>query len=219
MNYDEAYKKQILENVSAVLSEINDTQMRLKIKNWAEKFGYDFEIIKEKILNDEIFRCVFAKDPAKQNIYQNIAAKIIENTKGVRNFKVLNQGGAKAIYIINGSIFEGKNLTNKNQNTKSVDFRFEYGKFTFFASHKYTKNEGGAQDNQYKDVQEFLREARDSTLANTVFLAICDGEYYQHKDSKTGDEARLKRLQRLTDRRSVFAINIDGLGEFLKNFE
>lgn len=218
MNYEKAYKKQILENVEQVLSEINGSQMRVKIKNWADKFGYDFEQIKNKIKNDEIFRCVFAKDPAKQNIYQNIAAQIIKSTKGVSEFKVLNSGGAKALYIINGSVFAGKDLTNKNQNAKSIDFRFKYGKFSFFVSHKYTKSAGGAQDNQYKDVQEFLREARDSTLANTIFLAICDGDFYKHKDSKTGDESKLKRLQRLTDNRTTFAISIDELGEFLKKF-
>lgn len=48
--------------------------MQQKILNWSNKFGYSFDEIKNKIINDEIFRCVFVKDPAKQNLYQNLAS-------------------------------------------------------------------------------------------------------------------------------------------------
>lgn len=88
-NYKELYKKQIQINVKEVLKDIDTNEMRLKISNWADKFGYNFEEIKDKVINDEIFRCVFAKEPSKQNIYQNITAKIIESVNGIKNFKVL----------------------------------------------------------------------------------------------------------------------------------
>ena len=46
-----------------------------------------------------------------------------------------------------------------------------------------------------------------STLCkNTIFLAICDGGYYLAKDSKTGDETTIQRLQRLADNRTSFVM-------------
>lgn len=88
-----------------------------------------------------------------------------------------------------------------------------------YVSHKYTKDEGGAQDNQYKDIQEFLKNSRDTSLKNTIFLAICDGDYYKQKDSKTGDITKIERLKKLTDNKTVFVITIDELKTFLRKFD
>ena len=41
-NYKELYKKQIQINVKEVLKDIDTNEMRLKISNWANKFGYNF---------------------------------------------------------------------------------------------------------------------------------------------------------------------------------
>ena len=42
MDYRKLYKKQIQINVKEVLKDIDTKEMRLKISNWADKFGYDF---------------------------------------------------------------------------------------------------------------------------------------------------------------------------------
>lgn len=39
---EELYKKQIQINVKEILKDIDTKEMRLKISNWADKFGYDF---------------------------------------------------------------------------------------------------------------------------------------------------------------------------------
>lgn len=218
MIYKKKYEDRIKQNKEKVLKDINTQDMIIKITNWANKFGYDFDTIKEKIKSDEIFRCVFIKDPAKQNLYQNIAAEFISNIKNVKNFQTLPQGGSNAIYVINGNIFKGNNLPNKNQDAKSIDFYFEYFNYKFYVSHKYTKDEGGAQDNQYKDLQHFLKNACDCNEKNTIFIAISDGEYYQRKDSKTKDPSRIERLKRLTDNKTVFVITINELEHLLEKY-
>jgi hypothetical protein len=190
--------------------------MEVKISNWAGKFGYSFEEVKQKILNDEMFRCIFAKDPAKQNLYQNLASSFIKSLDLVQNFKVLPSGGKDAIYLTNGKIFKGELLKNQAKDIKSVDFTWECKGFTFYVSHKYTEISGGAQDNQYKDIQDFLLHTRDCNSKNTIFLAICDGDYYLQRDTKTGDETKIKRLQRLTDNKTSFALNINDLKAFLQ---
>ena len=63
-----------------------------------------------------------------------------------------------------------------------------------------------------------MYHARDCNEKNTIFLAICDGSYYLQRDSKTGDETKIKRLQRLTDNRTSFVLTIDKLQDFLSSF-
>ena len=218
MNYKDKYKTQIQENLKNVINELETKNLKLKISNWANKFGYSFNEIKEKIINDEVFRCVFAKDPAKQNLYQNLASKYISSLDIVENFKVLPAGGKDAVYLTNGKILKGNLLKNQSKDIKSIDFMWNCKNITFYASHKYTEMNGGAQDNQYKDIQDFLNHSRDCNEKNTIFLAICDGDYYLQKDSKTGDETKIKRLERLTDRKTSFALKIDDLKDFLEKF-
>ena len=217
MNYKDRYKFQIKENIKNALNEIETKDMKLKISNWANKFSYSFDEIKEKIRNDEIFRCVFAKDPSKQNLYQNLASEYIQSLDIVENFKILPAGGKDAIYLTNGKILSGDLLKKQSKDIKSIDFMWNCKDFIFYASHKYTEMNGGAQDNQYKDIQDFLNHSRDCNEKNTIFLAICDGNYYLQKDSKTGDESKIKRLQRLTDNKTSFVLNINELVELLKN--
>ena len=217
MNYKEEYNKKIKENVGKVLQELDTPEMILKIKNWANRFSYSFEEIRQKIIDDEIFRCVFAKDPAKQNLYQTIAGKYISSLEFVKNFQILPASGANALFLDNGKILSGKELKNKSKETKSIDFYWEVGKNKFYATHKYTHEDGGAQDNQYIDVQTFLKNAFNNDDKNTYFLAICDGEYYLHKDTQTNCKTRIERLNKMCGKTS-FAMQINELKEFLLKF-
>jgi hypothetical protein len=219
VNYEVEYKKRIKQNLLEVLDELKNKNMQTKIANWANKFGYSYTEIKNKIKNDEIFRCVFAKDPSKQNLYQNLAATYVNSLYNVENFRVLASGGNDAMYLINGKLFSGENLKNKAKEIKSIDFSWNTGIYIFYASHKYTKNSGGAQDNQYIDIQNFIRNTRDSNEKNTIFFAICDGEYYQKRDSATGDSSKIERLRRLTDNKTSFVLTIDELVDFLEKYK
>jgi len=137
----------------------------------------------------------------------------------VENFEILPSGGNNAVYVENGKLFSGADLVNQAKEAKSIDFSWTIGNIRFYASHKYTKDSGGAQDNQYLDMQNFLKNTRDCNIKNTVFLAICDGKYYQAKDSKTGDNTKIERLQRLTDNKTSFVLTVNDLMDFLKKFE
>ena len=59
--------------------------------------------------------------------------------------------------------------------TKSVDFIIE----NTFITQKYTRNQGGAQDNQFQDVINFLNAG---SIKNKVG-ALLDGEYWEEKRS------------------------------------
>ena len=218
LNYEEEYKKQIKQNLLKVIEELKTKDMKTKIQNFADKFGFSYDDIENKIIDDEIFRCVFAKDPSKQNLYQTLAATFIQSLPMVENFEILPSGGENAAYMENGKFYYGSELKKQAKEAKSIDFYWTVGETKFYASHKYTKDSGGAQDNQYSDMQNFLKNTRDCNLKNTVFLAICDGKYYQAKDSKTGDNTKIERLKRLTDNKTSFVLTVNELNDFLKNF-
>lgn len=216
--YREEYKKAVKNNINALLKEIDGQDMIDKISNWANKFEYTFDEVRGKILEDEMFQCVFIKEPSRQNLYEKLAGKYIESLEIVENFKFLSSGGKDAKYMINGKMFKGCDLEGQAKDTKSIDFQWTVGNWEFYATHKYTKDGGGAQDNQYEDVQKFLHNTRDCNIKNTIFLAICDGEYYLAKDSKTGDETKIQRLQRLTDNKTSFVMQINELKDFLQKY-
>jgi len=217
MNYETEYKNKLNQNLQKVISSLNTPDMKLKIQNWADRFNYPFDIIVEKIKNDPIFSCVFAIDPGRQNLYQKCAANYIKKLPNVNNFETLPQDGNKAKYLIEGKLFSGKDLNNASKNTKSIDFTWKVGSYSFYASHKYTKDSGGSQDNQYIDIQNFLKQARDNNYGKCVFLAICDGKYYLKKDSQTNSETKIERLKKLTCQNS-FVLTIEELEEFLKPY-
>jgi len=75
----------------------------------------------EKAKSDHLFRAFFAKDPKKQNIYENSLAKYISSLKFVSDFQKLNSGGKKALYIDRGVIRKGSEYPH-DKPTKSVDF-------------------------------------------------------------------------------------------------
>ena len=69
IDYQLEYTKQLQKNISLVRSEIDNDDFVLKITNHAEKFGHEYNVVKSKIMTDDMYAEIFAKDPAKQNIY------------------------------------------------------------------------------------------------------------------------------------------------------
>lgn len=114
-------------------------------------------------------------------------------------------------------IQEGSKISNRNRTTKSIDFYWEYNNYKFYASHKYIKESGGAQDNQYNDIKHFIENANKNSESFVKFLAICDGDYFNLTDAKFKNEkiTKLESLKRLTTR-SVFALTIYEIKDFLK---
>ena len=164
--YEEEAKKRIKNNMKDVLKNIKEYQKNLE--KYAEKFELEIEFLLNQIL----------KSPTKQNYQENTAKKyILQNYPEFKDFKILPKNSTKSLYIANGLIIDKNNLSTNNH-TKSIDFQWKYLKFNIYATHKYTKESGGAQDNQYKDIISFLEHAKQHTKGENLFVAICDGEYY-----------------------------------------
>lgn len=218
IDYDTVYKIALEKNSKevrdAVLNEQED--MLFKISNYSEKYNIPKRFLIHQILRDPIFANQFAKDPAKQSIHQKTAAEYIENITGVEDFCQLPAGGQNAVYICkDGCIHKGSRLSGDN--VKSIDFHWTYDGKEYYAAHKYTKDEGGAQDNQCKDLMDFLSNASKSKMPNVVFFAIGDGAYYQRGTTENGVRftSRIKYMNDVYSTENALAITTDDLEDYL----
>ena len=218
-NYDKEFKKKIKTNLDEVIQLLGEREdgMQKKVATFSTNFDFKSKDVEAKIKKDRMFRAHFAKDPGRQNLYEKLAGQYIKSIKGVKNFEKL---GSNLKVILNGAVMTRAQLRQLGgvDEAKTIDFEWYYHKHHFFASHKYTKGEGGGQGNQYKDVQIFIKQATPSTLKDTFFIAICDGNFYDCKDTVT-NTSRLERLKNMANNKNVFAMKLTELKDWLeKNF-
>lgn len=219
VDYDSAYKTALDENIKEVRALVlnNDPAMIIKMNNYSEKFGIPFKLLKHKILQDNLYANIFIKDPSKQSLHQKTAATYIESITDVVNFAQLPAGGSEACFVCEDGVVR-KGVANSGL-TKSIDFYWEYDGNRYYAAHKYTKDEGGAQDNQYNDLCNFLINASKSKAKDIYFLAIGDGDYYKRKckDGSTYYTSRIDFMNVKYSSSNAVALSTDELEEFMIN--
>lgn len=153
-------KEQLKKNTVLFRKEIHTAAAQKKIANYAELHFRSKEEIEQKILTDDIFAEVFAKDPIKQNFTEKIAENLLgvaaQPTKGMS-------------FSPGGELQKGANF----RNSKTVDFI----KDGVYITQKYTNGTGGGQDNQFRDVITFLEYGSKKHRV----AAYVDGSYYTPK--------------------------------------
>lgn len=181
-------KKKRLENIEEVRREIDSPWVKEKIENHIQAFEgvMSFEDVKEAILTNIIVASKFCKDPGKQNISEKLASKVL----GIP--KLPAQGKNCIRFDDNGDI-----VSVKGFNTKSADFK--YGEY--YATQKYTDSDGGAQDNQFADVVDFLKRG---SIKYKV-AAIVDGPFW--------DEHRCKLEKEFSNNPNVLIASITEITE------
>lgn len=173
-------KEERVKNIKYIMD--NPTDASSKIKNHVERFDgvLEYDEIMARLKTDTVIASFFAKDPAKQNNTEIWVANMIKENISVKNFSILSKGGTDSVRIgVDGNMIFGD---SKELSTKSVDFKFEIGNETFLCTQKFTRGRGGSQDNQKKDVIEFLRYGSRVMKDKTVFVAILDGDYFDEKE-------------------------------------
>ena len=220
-NYEAEFLKQQSENNALVRDQVRqrDKNIMQKIQTFCERSGFDFDDVIQKINADEMFAYTFATDPARQNLFEKLAAEYIQCIGFISDFKKLPGSGANTMYIVNGSLIDGVHLSASGGATeaKSIDFFWKYKEKQFYAFHKYTRQSGGAQDNQYNDMKAFINNANSSTNQNYYFMAIADGEYFNTQNGKAGI-SKIENLKNLANnQRGVYAVRIEELYRLLKD--
>lgn len=169
MNFEEIVKQKekelLLKNFIDLRKNINSPDYAYKIKNYCNKYNFDIKEVQQRILTDDVIASFFIKDPFKQNFIENLIS-------GLLGIKRLPQMGKNCVrFDREGNICSEKTIAA----IKSVDFIIE----NTFITQKYTRNQGGAQDNQFQDVINFLNAG---SIKNKVG-ALLDGEYWEEKRS------------------------------------
>lgn len=230
--YEPRIREKREENIQEVLRlfRLRDRQFFQKIENRADKFGLTAEEIIGEIQNyyegaadghvgRRYIISDLAKDPTKQNVYQQIAAVYIQGTlnghegiPGVENF--VNHIGRQSLYICEGRIGPNADFVN-NRARSIIDFSFRYNGFMVYATHTYTREQGGAQQKQYNDLLRFIENCNQAEFDDRYFVAIADGQYYREHDA----EADLSRLQNMQDQCGDFtrACQVEDLEDILND--
>ncbi len=215
--YQDEFLKAIRENAKDVINLLDkrDPGLLKKIQTFATRTGRSLEEVELAIRGNDFFRDTFTKDPSKQKLHEHVAGKFIRSLKGVKDF---DAPGHDTWVVFQGLVQKRKDVhaAGASHTAKTIDFIWKYKDKQIYASHKYTKESGGAQDNQYRDLQEFIRQANESNLPNTFFLALADGEYYSGRDRGT-DTTKIERLRKLANRTNVFAITTTELPTWFEN--
>lgn len=165
------YRKQ---NLDILREEINKPWVLEKISTHLERnphLNYTVEQVQQEILTNDILASCFIKEPGRQNVSEKFIGDYLSNILFLEDFKIL--GSSSKVFIIDGQITNQRIVGHK-----SVDFTWRCGELTFYATQKYTQSKGGAQDNQFHDVVDFIRQADKLSDKKTYVFAIVDGDYY-----------------------------------------
>lgn len=186
-------KELLKQNFSHLRNNLNSTEYLYKINNYCSKYGFDTNVIKERIMNDDIIASFFIKDPFKQNFIEELIAVLLK-------VKKIPQSGKNCIrFNSNGDICSMKTAAA----TKAVDFILN----DRFITQKYTRGTGGAQDNQFQDVVNFL----DIGSKKNKVGALVDGSYW--------DEKRVVLKEYYSNNPNVKILSMDDILDGGMNFE
>ena len=169
-------------NIENVLD--NPLSRKDSVRKDAERLGVSFEVLWHEFRTNQVFAAKYAKDPVKQTIHQKVAADWTRSLPFVSNFSSLPSSGPNALYLQRGRLVFKPDLYQGSQ-SKSIDFKWQVNStpiFEIYATHKFTRNTGGSQDNQFNDLKSFAEHAKEYSPKRDEFrrfLLLCDGPYYQ----------------------------------------
>ncbi len=207
--FREAYKK----NVKDVVQAAKSGDLDKKLETFCSLHGYAKEEIIREIEQNEIVATCFAINPNKQNFYKKEAARFIERLNGVRTFQ--SPSTRPKTVIANGEIVvlpDSSNVAIPPQ-AKTIDFRWEYKGRKFLACHKYTKESGGAQDQQFNEFRRAIGLSNLNLDDGVNFIAIVDGPYFDGRLDH--QHTSRKEMLRAQTTENSFVCNIGELQDLL----
>lgn len=186
-------------------------------RSLAARSGMSPEILLHGLMSDQAFQLAMTTSPQRQNTHEKVALAWLQGMPLIENVAKLASSGPSALYVHQGLLLSHKDLPNL-ENAKSVDFYFTLtiGGLTrsYYAAHKHTHQDGGAQDNQFQDLKNFASNAVAlKRETNKRYLALADGAYYAKARKTT---THLKDLQKLMAPSAYCAaMACSGLGSYL----
>ena len=181
-DYEDRIKTMWRENAREIASLLQegDKDLLNRIATYVDKFGFPQDVVEQKIMQDPMFAAIFAKEPRRQNPYEPIAAQWLRE-HGIGVEKLPSQGG-KAFYVYGNGAIRHKRK-NESPPSKSLDFRWIHNGITFYAMHKYTKEEkgGGTQTGTLNEISSLLDNYMKAREEEVALIIIADGGFYTEK--------------------------------------
>ena len=208
--YEQRQRTMWLINASQVQRKLRegDKELLYKIRKHSERSGFPMQVVMDKVANDMMYATWFAKSPTRQSMHEKIALEWLDKEPAVSNLAKLNPRGNDALYVSADSMIQP--WPTKPAPSKSLDFRWTTGRYTIYASHKYAKENGGAQDSQFNELRRLLENFQAGREhKRTILLAIGDGDYYT--------DERMEYLRNVARMRAPYsnALHIEEVPGFL----
>lgn len=153
-----------------------------RVATIARKIDFtEAEVMEEVIKSKAFFRATILPEPGRQGVHEKaLDAYIKTEVPLLTNSLMLPKSGPKARWFNSGQVV----ASNPKNDTKSIDLQAEIIKndeiIPVFGICKYTKDGGGAQDNQHADVVSTLKHCTKDQKFLTI--ALLDGGYYLKPD-------------------------------------
>ena len=174
-----AWRKNAQEVISRL--ETGDSDLAKRIATFVDRFGYSRPEVEEKIVGDPMFAAHFAKEPRRTGLHQKEAAKWLQGLDAVSEFVTLPASGNRALYVTSDGEIQSGAILKGSKPSKSLDFQWLTGSVVCYAMHKYTREGGGNQDSQYKEMRDLLRNFQSCSDRGCLLIVIVDGPYYSDR--------------------------------------
>ncbi|MCY4127859.1 MAG: hypothetical protein OXG15_01325 [Gammaproteobacteria bacterium] len=158
-----------------------DLRLAKRVRHYSQKFDVPEARFWDALEADPTgpLAATLAKEARRQNIHERSAAEFIAKMQHVRSFKQLPSSGGNALYLNrDGELVQGATLGRARPPSKSIDFEWRTCGLRCIAAQKYTKEGGGNQDNQFKELESLLQNWSQRTRNNTALFVLVDGTYY-----------------------------------------
>lgn len=166
-------------------------QQMKAIENRCKK-GFSKDEVINEIKSSELYLREFVKNPTRQNIHEKTQEEILKSTikninKGNHNYKISYEKNKKNYnYVITDEgIVSESVIRDSYHESKTFDFilNVQKGKkmYRIFFVNKYTKENGGSQDNVCREVETTHKYCTLNTNPFHKFVFVLDGNYWKNK--------------------------------------
>lgn len=191
-----------------------DKNLSNRIETYTDRFNYSLEEVEERIRKDLMFAATFAKNAKRQGFHKKAATHWLSeklNKLGIE-FEILPKKKSEAVYITGDGVIMSS-INEPDKPSRSLDFRWQYNGFTFYAVHKHTTENGGDQDTQYRVMRDLLENFRNAKNPKKSLIVIVDGPYYTEK--------KMKELYDQTNSQAPrsYAVHIEGVPKIMAEYD
>ncbi len=192
-------------NARQVRQDLNNRNANLlqRIQNYGYRFNHTQASIETEIHSSRKFAATFAKSPSRTDFDKEEAYNWLGTNLGYHINKLPKRNPGVLYVAENGDITTI--LQGALKPSRALNFSWQERGLTFYAMHKYTRDSGGAQGNQFREaarmLENFNNPANPANIDN-VLIVITDGNYYTNPRMN-----ELRNLANSTRPRS-FAVHI-----------